>query len=92
MRSIPEKFPERTPKEDLGVYYFSSSKNKGIIKNQKVEPWNWKYKIIKIFNTKEEVLKFEVKIHARLNVQKHKLFYNNANQTLTGFYREKTNK
>ena len=86
-RSIPIKFGNISPKEDLGINYFSSSRNKGIIKNQKEEPWNWKYKVIMEFETEEEALNFEIKIHARLNVQKHRLFYNNANQTKDGYFR-----
>lgn len=87
-RSMPKKFKNRTPKQDLGVYYFSSSNNKGIIKNQKKEPQNWKYKIIKTFKTQQQAIDFEIKIHKRLDVQSHRLFYNNANQTKTGYYRK----
>jgi len=87
-RSIPKKFKNRKPEEDLGKYYFSSSNNKGIIKNQKEEPENWKYKIVKRFKTEEEALLFEIKYHWRLNVQKHRLFYNNANQTKNGYFRD----
>ena len=37
------------PEEEIGLTYFSSSKNKEFIKDQKENPQNYKYKIIKIF-------------------------------------------
>lgn len=40
------------PKEDIGVKYFSSSKNKEFIKDQKENPQDYKYKVLKIFETR----------------------------------------
>ena len=37
------------PKEDIGVKYFSSSKNKEFIKDQKENPQNYKYRLLKYF-------------------------------------------
>ena len=39
------------PKKDLGIKYFSSSTNKEFIKDQKSNPQNYKYKIIRIYST-----------------------------------------
>lgn len=40
--------------ESLGTTYFSSSKNADFIEDQKKNPQDYKYKIIKIFKTKNE--------------------------------------
>lgn len=73
------------PKLDLGIKYFSSSKNKEFIKDQKVNPQDYKYKIIKIFDSREEALELEIKLHAKFNVGVNESFYNKAKQTSTGY-------
>ena len=45
------------PKDDLGSKYFSSSRDKEFIKDQKENPYNYKYKIIKINERKYNVWK-----------------------------------
>ncbi len=72
------------PKEDIGVKYFSSSK-KEFVKDQKQNPQNYKYKVIKIFKTRVEAVAHEIFLHKKFNVKMHKLFYNASNQTSTGF-------
>lgn len=72
------------PKEDIGVKYFSSSKNK-FVKDQKENPQDYKYKIIKIFSTRVEAVEHEMFLHKKFDVKLHEKFYNNANQTSTGF-------
>ena len=70
---------------DLGVNYFSSSHDKEFIKDQKTNPQNYRYKIIRVFNTNESALLLEIKLHKRFNVGKNKSFYNMSNQTSTRF-------
>ena len=73
------------PKLDLGIKYFSSSKNKELIKDQKVNPQDYKYKIIKIFKTRREAIEHEIFLHNKFNVGINESFYNKAKQTSTGY-------
>ena len=73
------------PKDDLGIKYFSSSTDRVFIKGQKENPYNYKYKIIKIFSTREEAIKLEIKLHNKFNVSVNESFYNKAKQTGVGF-------
>ena len=72
------------PKEDIGVKYFSSSK-KEFIKDQKENPQDYKYKVLKIFSTRKEAVEHEIFLHKKFNVKLHEQFYNRSNQTSTGF-------
>ncbi len=72
------------PKEDIGVKYFSSSKNK-FVKDQKENPQDYKYKVLKVFSTRLEAVEHEIFLHKKFNVKTHKSFYNGANQTSTKF-------
>ena len=73
------------PKEDIGVKYFSSTTLEGFVKDQKANPQNYKYKVIKIFETRIEAVTHEIFLHKKFNVKMHNLFYNASNQTSTGF-------
>ena len=73
------------PKEDIGVKYFSTSKKNEFIKDQKENPQDYKYKVLKIFSTRKEAVEHEIFLHKKFNVKLHERFYNNANQTSTGF-------
>lgn len=73
------------PKLDLGVKYFSSSKDKDFIQEQKENKTIFKYKIIKIFDSREEAIKLEIKLHAKFDVGINESFYNKAKQTSTGY-------
>ena len=66
------------PKNDLGFKYFSSSTNKEFIKDQKLNPQNYRYKIIKIFKTFETASKFEITLLKRVNAHTNPHFYNKA--------------
>jgi len=77
----------KNPKEDIGIKYFSSSKDKDFIKDQKENPQNYKYKIIKIFNNRKEAIKLEIKLHSKFDVGVNESFYNRAKQTSTGWDR-----
>ena len=73
------------PKDDLGIIYFSTSTNKEFIKDQKENPQNYKYKVIKTFKTRKEAISLEIKLHDKFNVGVNEIFYNKAKQTSTGF-------
>lgn len=79
------------PKEDLGIKYFSSSRDKEFINDQKNNPFKYKYKIVKKFNNRESAEQFEIKIHNYFNVGINESFYNKITQSqkfkfdMTGF-------
>jgi len=77
----------KTPEEDIGIYYFSSSTDKDFIKDQKENPQDYKYKVIKKFNTREEAIELEIKLHNKFNVGINESFYNKTKQTSVGFDR-----
>ncbi len=73
------------PHLDLGHRYFSSSKDKSFINDQKINPSHYKYKIIANFETAKKAISFEIKLHNKFNVGQNPFFYNLAKQTSTGF-------
>ena len=76
---------QKEPYNDLGKKYYSSSRDKIFIKDQKQSPQNYKYKIIKIFNSKQLALECEIKLHNKFDVKSNENFYNKANQKMSGF-------
>jgi len=69
------------PKEDIGINYFSSSSLKLFIKDQKNNPQDYKYKVIRIFETcRTDAKQLEVDLHKRFDVMNHPKFINRANQ------------
>jgi len=73
------------PEKDIGIYYFSSSKDKWFIQDQKDNHQDYRYKVIKIFNTRKEALELEIKLHNKFNVGLNESFFNKSKQTSTGF-------
>jgi hypothetical protein len=73
------------PKLDLGFKYFSSSSDKEFIQIQKENPQDYKYKIIKIFNSRVEAAELEIFLHKKFNVVVNESFYNKANSTSSGW-------
>lgn len=73
------------PAKDLGIKYFSSSKDKDFIKDQKQNPQNYKYKIIRTYKTRKEAIRLEIKLHNKFNVGVNESFYNRSKQTSTGW-------
>ena len=73
------------PKEDIGVQYWSSSKRNDFVDHQKQNPEQYKYKVIKIFGTRIEAVEHEMFLHYKFDVKLHQKFYNDSNQTSTGF-------
>lgn len=75
----------KSPKEDLGIVYFSSSYNKEFINTQKSNSSNFKYKVVKVCTTNVEKQLFESYLHAKFNVGVNSVFYNMVKQTVEGF-------
>lgn len=74
------------PLEDIGVEYFSTSTLKLFKQDQINNPQDYKYKIIKIFETcRADAKNLEVYLHARFDVKNHPKFINRANQSSNGF-------
>lgn len=73
------------PNKDLGKHYFSSSTNKAFRRDQKENPHNYKYKVVKLFSSREEAISFEIKLHKKFDVGINESFYNKAIQTSVGF-------
>lgn len=74
------------PKDDIGRKYFSSSSNKFFIEDQLNNPNDYKYKIIKIFETNRfDATNLEILLHKKFNVRNHEKFINRANQTSAKF-------
>lgn len=73
------------PTEDLGIKYFSTSSDKDFKQDQLDNPQNYKYKIVRIFDTRKEALALEIKLHNKFSVGVNESFYNKAKQTSTGW-------
>ena len=73
------------PSKDLGKKYFSSSKDKEFKKDQKENPQNYKYKVIRLFDTREGAVSFEIRLHNKFDVGVNESFYNKAKQTSVGW-------
>ena len=74
-----------SPKEDLGVKYFSSSSDKNFITDQQVNPKNYEYVIVSEHATAEEALEVETYLHNYFQVDVNEKFYNKAKQTSVKF-------
>lgn len=72
------------PRFDIGVKYFSSSSDKNFIKLQKNNPEYFKYKVVKIFSSRKDACKMEVKLHHMFDVGVSEAFYNKCKQTTYG--------
>jgi len=75
------------PKEDLGIVYFSSSTNKDFIQDQKENPQNYKYKVVRVFDSREKAIQLEIRLHDKFDVGINESFYNKVKQTSTRFDR-----
>ena len=76
---------DNKPEFDLGHKYYSSSKNKIFIKNQKDNRDNYNYTILSMHQTREEAINEEIRLHDLYNVNHNPEFYNRSKQTSTGF-------
>ena len=73
------------PRHDLGVVYFSSSKDTDFIVDQKLNSSNYKYKIVRVCNTREQAILLEIRLHNKFNVAISSNFYNRSKQTSKSF-------
>jgi len=74
------------PSEDIGFKYFSTFSNKFFKIDQQNNPQDYKYKIIKIFETcRKDAKQLEVDLHKKFDVKNHPKFINRANQTSSKF-------
>lgn len=76
---------DNNPNFDLGHKYYSSSKNKMFIKNQKDHRDNYSYNILSIHQTREDAINEEIRLHNLYEVNHNPDFYNRSKQTATGF-------
>jgi len=72
-----------TPKQDLGHDYFSSSTNKKFIEEQRKDPSQFEYEIIKEYPNMLEALEHEKKILQRVDARNNEKYYNG--RTRLGF-------
>lgn len=73
------------PKDDLGKKYFSSSTDKDFMNEQKEHPENFKYKVVRVFETRKDDELFEKELHKKFHVCDNEKFYNRCISTLMGF-------
>lgn len=73
------------PKDILGKKYFSSSADKEFKTDQKTNPQNYKYKIVRILKDKREAMVFESLLHKKFKVGKNPKFYNKTTQLHENF-------
>ena len=78
------------PKDDLGKKYFSSSTDKDFMNEQKEHPENFKYKVVRVFETRKDAELFEKELHKKFHVSDSEKFYNRCISTLMGFSVEGT--
>ena len=82
---IGTKSSNEEPKNVIGHTYFSCSKDKDFMNEQKEHPENFRYKVLKDFKTRKEALNLECELHHRYKVDTNDDFYNRAMQTSDGF-------
>ena len=69
------------PALDIGIRYFSSSTDKAFIQDQKVNPQNYKYKIVSTHLDPISAVSKEVILHNKFDVGINPKFYNKVKQT-----------
>lgn len=74
-----------SPEYDLGKIYFSSSTNKKFIKNQKENPYNYRYNILSIYKNREDAINEEIRLHHLYNVDTNNEYYNKSKSSSNGF-------
>lgn len=72
------------PKDDIGKRYFSSSTDKEFLIDQKLNPQNYRYKVVAKFDNKVAAALREVKLHKKFNVRTNPNFYNRTNASSNG--------
>jgi len=76
------------PKLDLGFKYFGSltgEEGKAFRAEQKANPFNFRYKVLGLFATRELAIVREIFLHNKFDVGRNSKFYNKSKQTSTKF-------
>ncbi len=74
---------EETP--DIGVGYFSNSRDEEFMKEQKNNPQSFVYFVLREFDTRKEAVQHEIYLHNINDVAINPKYYNKSKQTSTGF-------
>ena len=73
------------PHLDLGKKYFSSSRDKDFMRDQKENPQNYKYKVVFICKSARRAIELETTLHDMFDVGRNQSFYNKVKQNGNGF-------
>lgn len=73
------------PSLDIGIKYFSSSRDKDFIKDQIENPNNYKYVVVRVFDNREDAHNLEIELHTKFDVGINPSFYNRAKATTSRF-------
>lgn len=76
---------ECLPIYDLGIDYFSSSRDLEFRKNQIKNPDNYKYEILKEFNNRLDAANYEIELHEELDVSLSDEYINLSKSVSTSF-------
>lgn len=76
-----------SPTLDLGIKYISSSTDTAFITDQKNNPQNYRYKIVRILSSSKEACELEIILHEKFDVGRNQKFYNKCAAKSTGFDR-----
>ena len=79
------RISKKQAKYDIGVNYFSSSRDKEFKKAMHSYKERFKYKIIKIFNNNADKILYESFLHQFFDVKTNDKFFNLANAIPSGF-------
>ena len=82
---IGVKSSDLEPYDVIGKKYFSSSRDKDFINEQKEHPERFKYRVLKNFKSRKEAIELECLLHKKYDVACDEKFYNRACQTSVGF-------
>lgn len=82
---IGVKSSDLEPYDVIGKKYFSSSRDKDFINEQKEHPERFKYRVLKNFKSRKEAIELECFLHKKYDVAKSTDFYNLSLQVSEGF-------
>ncbi len=86
-----------SPKKDLGIKYFSSSRDKDFIATQRMSPVSFWYHIKRVFSSRKAAINYEGFLQTKLDVVNNKQSYNRSIQKtdkfdITGYRHTSTTK
>jgi len=87
MQYIGKRQSMLKPVDDIGIKYFSSSRDSEFMEDQRENPRHYKYEVIKTFSSAKEQAEHEILLHEKYDVGKNPMFYNKAKQTSAKFDR-----